>query len=184
MGKKGASAVSANGPIDRIVRTLGHRETIGSNLKNLGLCLLPMDNLIKAKMENKEVRAASANGMIDRVTTHLGLRATIGSNLPHHGLRPPPSADWQQPQGNAWRPPNGKGKPSNKTKLWCDIHQAYGHSADWCFSNPNRTGGPLTPEWCDHHQSFEHSTAACRKGNGPPSSPQPPPGPTPSAAGG
>jgi hypothetical protein len=84
MEKKGASEASANGPIDRIVRSLGHRGTIGSNLKNHGLRLLPMDNLIKAKMENKEVRAASANGLIDRVTTHLGLRATIGSNL-----RPP-----------------------------------------------------------------------------------------------
>jgi hypothetical protein len=89
MKKKGASAASANGPIDRIARNLGHRATIGSNLKNHGLRLLPMDHLLKAKMENQEVRAASANRPIDRVATHLGLRETIGSNLPNHGLRPP-----------------------------------------------------------------------------------------------
>ena len=114
MEKKGASAASANGPIDRIVRTLGHRETTGSNLKNHGLRLLPMDNLIKAKMENKEVRAASANGMIDRVTTHLGLRATIGSNLPHHGLRPPLQQIGNSPKATPGARPMAKASPPTK----------------------------------------------------------------------
>ena len=88
MEKKGARVASANGPIARIARNLGHRATIGSNLKNRGLRILPTDNLLKAKMEKKAVRAASANGPIDRVATHLGPRATLGSNLPNHGLRP------------------------------------------------------------------------------------------------
>jgi hypothetical protein len=84
---------------------------------------------------------------------------------------------WQQPpnwssSGNdsQWTPPSNKGKGSNtqKKQLWCDYHQAYGHSTDWCFSNPNRTGGPPKQEWCNHHQSYGHSTEACRKGNGAP----------------
>jgi hypothetical protein len=41
--------------------------------------------------------------------------------------------------------PKGKGKQPAKPKQWCDIHQAYGHSTDWCFDNPYRTGGP--PKW-------------------------------------
>ena len=31
------------------------------------------------------------------------------------------------------------GKAFNPQSLWCDIHQRYGHSTDWCFENPNRT---------------------------------------------
>ena len=82
---------------------------------------------------------------------------------------------WQLPpswpsSGNAsqWssHSPKGKGSPTQKQQLWCDFHQAYGHSTDWCFSNPNRTGGPPKQEWCHHHQSYGHSTEACRKGNG------------------
>jgi hypothetical protein len=73
----------------------------------------------------------------------------------------------------------GKGKQHPKPQLWCEIHQAYGHSTDWCFDNPNRSGGPPKPEWppkqewCDHHQRYGHSTDACRKGKGKPSMPPP-----------
>jgi hypothetical protein len=49
----------------------------------------------------------------------------------------PNQANWQSPVQ-----PKGKGKQPSRTKLWCDIHQAYGHSTDWCFDNPNKSGGP------------------------------------------
>jgi len=56
--------------------------------------------------------------------------------------------DWgqSQPSQSQWTfPPKGKGKGKDKGKLdsstlWCDIHQKFGHSTDWCFDNPNRTG--------------------------------------------
>jgi hypothetical protein len=95
-------------------------------------------------------------------------------------------ATWQQPP--SWTPPayetswtypssKGKGKAPQKTTLWCDIHQAYGHSTDWCFDNPNKSGGPpkqewgspQKQEWCDNHQVDGHSTGECRKGQHPPS---------------
>ena len=72
------------------------------------------------------------------------------------------------PNDHPWQPfsPKGKGKQQTKPKQWCDIHQAYGHSTDWCFDNPYRTGGPpkweskgsrkpewQQQEWCDHHQT-------------------------------
>ena len=92
---------------------------------------------------------------------------------------------WQQPPSwttpvyeTSWTYPSskGKGKAPQKNTLWCDIHQAYGHSTDWCFDNPNKSGGPpkqpwgslKTPEWCDNHQVYGHSTAECRKGQSPP----------------
>ncbi len=86
-------------------------------------------------------------------------------------------ANWQQQP--PWTPtvypppwPNspikGKGKSPNKTNLWCDIHQAYGYSTDWCFDNPNKSGGPPKQEWCENHQNYGHSTAHCRKGKGQP----------------
>ncbi len=93
-----------------------------------------------------------------------------------------PQQSWTPtPTGTTWQPlpQKGKGKQPFKTKLWCDIHQAYGHSTDWCFDNPHRSsgppkqewnphksGGPTTQEWCDNHQTYGHPTEACRKGNG------------------
>ncbi len=44
-------------------------------------------------------------------------------------------SEWPQPSKGKGR---GKGKGNT---LWCDIHQRYGHSTDWCYENPNRTGG-------------------------------------------
>ncbi len=97
---------------------------------------------------------------------------------------PPNSSGMATTKGQCLATAKGKGKQSNRSRLWCDIHQAYGHSTDWCYSNPNESGGPPKLEWCDHHQTYGHSTEACRKGNGPPSQPQPPKGHTPSAKGG
>lgn len=82
-----------------------------------------------------------------------------------------PQSPWSPPANDTqWTPPSakGKGSPIPKKQLWCDYHQAYGHSTDWCFSNPNRTGGPPKQDWCNHHQLYGHSTEACRKGNGAP----------------
>ena len=95
-------------------------------------------------------------------------------------------ATWQQPPSwtpsayeTSWTYPSskGKGKATPKIPLWCDIHQAYGHSTDWCFDNPNKSGGPPKQEWgstknlewCDNHQVYGHSTGDCRKGQNPPS---------------
>jgi hypothetical protein len=93
-----------------------------------------------------------------------------------------PQPSWTPtPSDTTWQPlpQKGKGKQPLKSKLWCDIHQAYGHSTDWCFENPYKSGGPpkqewnpyksggpATQEWCNHHQTYGHSTEACRKGNG------------------
>jgi hypothetical protein len=56
----------------------------------------------------------------------------------------PNDTNWQYPS------PKGKGKQPLRTKLWCDIHQAYGHFTDWCFNNPNKSGGPPKQEWCNY----------------------------------
>jgi len=66
-----------------------------------------------------------------------------------------PSNHWTQPTKG-----KGNGKPKvDPSTLWCDIHQDYGHSTDWCFDNPNRTGGPPLPasrRWCDSCNTFGH----------------------------
>ena len=66
-----------------------------------------------------------------------------------------PATTTSAPQYDSWAPPSpekGKGKHQgggvpakgfDSQALWCDIHQKYGHSTDWCFDNPHRTGGPL-----------------------------------------
>jgi hypothetical protein len=58
-------------------------------------------------------------------------------------------SDWSNQNQGKWTPTSkggkGKGKDDKRfdsQSLWCDIHQKYGHSTDWCFDNPNRTGGP------------------------------------------
>ena len=84
-----------------------------------------------------------------------------------------PQAAWNpNSKGNGKGKPNGTQAPYDAQTLWCDIHQQHGHSTDWCFDNPNRTGGPPKQKWCDNHQLYGHSTEECRKGNGPPSPPQ------------
>ena len=72
--------------------------------------------------------------------------------------------NWQQTYNDKGKgkPNYNKGKTPNAQELWCDIHQKYGHSTDWCFNNPNRTGGkPANNHWCDIHQKYGHSTDWC-----------------------
>ena len=80
--------------------------------------------------------------------------------------------DWgQQHSGQPqWTsPPKGKGRGKDKGKsdpntLWCDIHQKSGHSTDWCFDNPNRTGGPAPYTdglWCDTCNRPGHASTSC-----------------------
>ncbi len=68
-----------------------------------------------------------------------------------------PPANTSAPQYGTWTPPSkgkGKGKDQRNVEsdkgfdpqaLWCDIHQRYGHSTDWCFDNHQREALPLTP---------------------------------------
>ncbi len=60
-----------------------------------------------------------------------------------------------------WNPSlKGKGYEKGKGKVdyaqgpdpqihWCDIHQKYGHSTEWCFENPNRSGDPAPRNGAD-----------------------------------
>ena len=54
--------------------------------------------------------------------------------------------NWErQPKGKGrgkWTSGNDRGTGFDPQTLWCDIHQAFGHTTDWCFDNPNRSGGP------------------------------------------
>ena len=80
--------------------------------------------------------------------------------------------DWNQPNQD-WNQPNqdkgkGRGKSSSKGKgfdtnlLWCEIHQKHGHSTDYCYDNPNRTGGkPISDMWCDICYITGHTTNYC-----------------------
>jgi hypothetical protein len=100
-----------------------------------------------------------------------------------------PTASTIEPQYGSWTPPaKGKGKGKDHVKvasekgfdsqaLWCDIHQKYGHSTDWCFDNPHRTGGPPPSNegsWCTTCNRSGHTADSCyatsiripRKGKG------------------
>ena len=84
-------------------------------------------------------------------------------------------SEWKQPtQQDNWMQSThhdkgkGRGKSSSKGKNldpklhWCDIHQKFGHSTDYCFENPNRTGGkPLAEMWCDVCYKSGHTTNWC-----------------------
>jgi hypothetical protein len=81
-------------------------------------------------------------------------------------------SDWSQPQTGhpQWiSPPKGKGRGKDKGKmdsstLWCDIHQKFGHSTDWCFDNPNRIGGPAPFTdglWCETCNRPGHTSTSC-----------------------
>ena len=90
-----------------------------------------------------------------------------GRQWHEHEWTPP----WSHPAQTAWNPKGkGHGKqkgheaPFDAQKLWCDIHQKFGHSTDWCFENPNRTGGPppqTSGLWCDTCQKYGHTTNTC-----------------------
>jgi hypothetical protein len=83
------------------------------------------------------------------------------------------SSQWSMPS------PKGKGREKGRTNmvhgngfdsqpLWCDIHQRYGHSTDWCYENPHRTGGK-TPSsdgfwnepWCETCNRSGHTANNC-----------------------
>ena len=75
-----------------------------------------------------------------------------------------------QPWGDTWTqwtsPPKGKGQGkgnANTEQLWCDICQRPGHSTDWCYDNPQRTGGkPLYDDlWCDTCNRSGHTSSSC-----------------------
>ena len=100
-----------------------------------------------------------------------GKGGTKGRNINESSPWPTP---WNSPEGSSttqyanWHPPaKGKGyvKPKvDPSLLWCDIHQTYGHSTDWCFENPYRTGGPPLPNsrpWCDSCHSHGHTSDTC-----------------------
>jgi hypothetical protein len=65
----------------------------------------------------------------------------------------------------------GKGKVDHAQGLdpqihWCDIHQKYGHSIEWCFENPNRSGGPAPRSgaeglWCETCNRPGHTSSTC-----------------------
>jgi hypothetical protein len=87
-----------------------------------------------------------------------------------------PTANATEPQHGSWATPSkgkGKGKDRGKAErekgfdsqsLWCDIHQKYGHSTDWCFDNPYRTGGPSPNSdgsWCTTCNRTGHTSDSC-----------------------
>jgi hypothetical protein len=53
-----------------------------------------------------------------------------------------------------------QGKGFDSQQLWCDIHQRYGHSTDWCYDNPHRTGGK-PPLWCELCNRSGHTANSC-----------------------
>ena len=73
------------------------------------------------------------------------------------------------------------GKGFHPQTLWCDIHQRSGHSTDWCYENPHRTGGkaPFDSRWCETCNRPGHTANTCYatsirispKGQGNPPSP-------------
>ncbi len=85
----------------------------------------------------------------------------------------PPSND--SSYHSQWNSPSkGKGQGKGKGKVdhnqgsdqthWCDIHQRYGHSTDWCFDNPSRSGGPAPRNdglWCETCNRSGHTSNNC-----------------------
>ncbi len=94
------------------------------------------------------------------------------SNPPHDSWAPPsPDKGTGKPQGFG-----APAKGSDSSTLWCDIHHKYGHSTDWCYDNPHRTGGPplKADSWCSTCNRSGHTAESCyatsiripRKGKG------------------
>ena len=83
------------------------------------------------------------------------------------------SPKWDSPGDSSsaqypnWNPPaQGKGQrtKADPSTHWCDIHQAHGHSTEWCFDNPYRTGGKPLPNdrpWCNSCSTYGQTTEAC-----------------------
>jgi hypothetical protein len=76
-----------------------------------------------------------------------------------------PRAAWNNfGKGKGHGKSKGTEAPFDAQKLWCDIHQKYGHSTDWCFDNPQRTGGPPPQTagfWCDSCKAYGHTANSC-----------------------
>ncbi len=75
-------------------------------------------------------------------------------------------SDWNQPtqqdKGKGREKSGSKGKNPDPKLHWCDIHQKYGHSTDYCFDNPNRTGGkPIAEMRRDICYKTGHTTNYC-----------------------
>jgi hypothetical protein len=90
----------------------------------------------------------------------------------------PPDLPWDRtwpPVGDnvaTWpQSPKGKGRGNGRSSkgidtqtLWCDIHQKFGHSTDWCYDNPHRTGGPppyTDGPWCESCNRYGHTANSC-----------------------
>ena len=139
----------------------------------------------KAK-EIKEANATNANDKSDTETKDKALLLAKGKGAKGKGKKGKPNGrsqwypqDWQQwtthtdDQTNYWAQPHGKGKGRGKgtkgtgfdaKKLWCDIHQQYGHSTDWCYQNPNRTNEAPPPSsdlWCETCNRQGHTANNC-----------------------
>jgi hypothetical protein len=100
--------------------------------------------------------------------TALWLKGKGGKGKSSKGKNRWPTPD--QPWGDTWTQwtpsPKGKGQGkgnANTAQLWCDICQRQGHSTDWCYDNPQRTGGkPLYDDlWCDTCNRSGHTSSSC-----------------------
>jgi hypothetical protein len=81
---------------------------------------------------------------------------------------PYPNGQWPSPspkgKGTATGQSNmAPGKGFNPQTLWCDIHQRSGHSTDWCYENPHRTGGKASYDslWCETCNRPGHTANNC-----------------------
>ena len=145
------------------------------------------DEIALLALKTQESREANATNAKDKSDTETKENAFLlvkgkggkgkGKGKPNGGSRWY-AQDWQQwgssnkadnPHSNPWtRPLKGKGRGKAKgfdaQNLWCDIHQKYGHSTDWCFENPNRTNGAPPPSaglWCETCNRTGHTANDC-----------------------
>ena len=145
------------------------------------------DEIALLAFKTQESREANATNAKDKSDTETKENAFLlvkgkggkgkGKGKPNGGSRWY-AQDWQQwgllnkadnPHSNPWtRPLKGKGRGKAKgfdaQNLWCDIHQKYGHSTDWCFENPNRTNGAPPPSaglWCETCNRTGHTANDC-----------------------
>ena len=126
----------------------------------------PNDNLLMIKGKGGKGQSKGKGRTQDRNTWNNSSQWPTQWNMPE--------AHSTAPHTN-WTPPvKGKGGGKSKidpTTLWCDIHQMNGHSTDWCFDNPYRTGGPPLPTsrtWCDFCNSYGHTFDTCWAKSPPP----------------
>ena len=98
-------------------------------------------------------------------TTGKGSKGKDKSKGKHQWTAHTPSwnnewTQWAQPSKGKGR---GKGSGSPE-QFWCEICSRSGHSTDWCYDNPKRTGGkPLSYEelWCATCNRSGHTSNSC-----------------------